>query len=139
MLFHVTLENVAVGDRVVYTPECPVGPVKERPNDVGTVIKVGNVYVTVQFPRNSKRRHLPFGLSHHPDSPKAIRMRMACVLPDIVSAVEARVGALVLSERTGVTAIRGFGPADYVRAFLEPAGRTRPWRCQSKIQKLTCR
>ena len=139
MLCHVTLENVAVGDRVVYTPTCPVGPVKERPWDVGTVVEMDNAYITVQFPRDYTGQILPIGLSHHPDSPKAIRMRMLRVLPEIVSAVEARMGALVFSEHTGITGMRGFGPADVVRTFLEPVGRTRPWRCQSKIQKLTCR
>jgi hypothetical protein len=92
------------------------------------VVGVDDDYVTVQFPREYKGQILPNGLIHHPDSPKAIRMRMARVLPDIASAVEARVGALVFSELTGITGMRGFGPADDVRAFLEPAGRMCPWR-----------
>jgi hypothetical protein len=105
--------------------------VKERPWDVGTVVEMDNAYITVQFPREHKGQILPNGLSHHPESPKAIRMRMARVLPEIVSAVEARVGALVFSEHTGITGMRGFGPADVVRGFLEPAGRMRPWRRRS--------
>jgi hypothetical protein len=106
--------------------------VKERPWDVGTVVEMDSVYVTVQFPHDYRAQILPNGLSHHPDSPKAIRMRLLHVLPDIVSAVEARVGALVFSVRTGITGMRGFGPADDVRAFLEPAGRTRPWRLRTE-------
>jgi hypothetical protein len=133
----VTLENTVVGDRVVYTPTCPVGPVKERPWDVGTVVEVDDNYVTVQFPREYTAQILPIGLIHHPDSPKAIRMRMARVLPDIVGAVEARLGALVFSELTGITGMRGFGPADDVRAFLEPAGRMRPWHFVKDNKKLT--
>jgi hypothetical protein len=109
------------GDEVVYMPNSPdLLPASQRPWDVGIVISIEGVYVNVKFPNDYSAEILPFGLQHHPLSPKMIRQRMAAVLPEILAAVEARVAALVFSELTGQTAMRGFGAADVLRSFLDP-------------------
>lgn len=109
------------GDQVVYMPSIPdLLPVSQRSLDIGTVIRVEGIYVRVEFPNEYRSDILPFGLIHHPHSPKAIRQQMQAVLPEIVATVEGRLAALVFSEKTGQTGKRGFGAADVLRSFLEP-------------------
>jgi len=116
-----------IGDPVVYNPNIfPLPLLKERPHDLGTVIEVSDPYLKVYFKHgNYVSTILRQGITHHPESPKVIRRKMSKVLPNIVASVEARVAALVFSERTGMTAQRGFGPADILRSYLEPAERGR--------------
>jgi hypothetical protein len=116
-----------IGDPVVYNPNVfPLPLLKERPYDLGTVIEVSDPYLKVYFKHGDYvSTILRCGLTHHPESPKVIRGNMSKVLPHIVASVEARVAALVFSERTGMTAQRGFGPADILRSYLEPAERGR--------------
>lgn len=110
-----------VGDQVVYMPSTPdLLPVSQRFYDIGTVIGIEGIYVRVNFANIYQSDILPFGLIHHPHSPKAIRQQMRAVLPEIVASVEGRVAALVFSEKTGQTGKRGFGAADILRSFLEP-------------------
>ena len=111
-----------VGDQVVYMPSMPdLPPVSQRPWDIGTVIGIEGLYVRVKFANVYRSDDiLPFGLIHHPHSPKAIRQQMQAVLPEIVASVEGRVAALLFSEKTGQTGKRGFGAADILRSFLEP-------------------
>ena len=111
-----------LGDEVIYMPTIdPLPPYNERPWDIGTVTGIQNGYVTVNFSKIEYVSHfLPFGLVHHPLGSKAHRLRFTHVLPEIIGAVEGRVAALVLSEKTGLTACRGFGPADNIRTFLDP-------------------
>ena len=111
-----------VGDQVVYMPQAPdLPPVSQRPWDIGTVIGIKGLYVRVKFVNEYRSDDiLPFGLIHHPHSPKAIRQQMQAVLPEIVATVEGRVAALLFSEKTGQTGKRGFGAADILRSFLEP-------------------
>jgi hypothetical protein len=109
------------GDEVVYIPNIPdLPPVSERPWDVGRVISIEGIYVNVKFPNEYTAEILPFGLQHHPLSPKAIRQQMRAVLEDMAGAVKGRLLALIFSEITGITAQRGFGPADILRSFLDP-------------------
>lgn len=111
-----------VGDQVVYMPQAPdLPPVSQRPWDIGMVIGIEGLYVRVKFVNEYRSDNiLPFGLIHHPHSPKAIRQQMQAVLPEIVASVEGRVAALLFSEKTGQTGKRGFGAADILRSFLEP-------------------
>jgi hypothetical protein len=110
-----------VGDQVVYMPSTPdLLPVSQRFYDIGTVIGIEGIYVRVNFANMYQSDILPFGLIHHPHSPKAIRLQMQAVLPEIVATVEGRVAALVFSEKTGQTGKRGFGAADILRSFLDP-------------------
>ena len=110
-----------VGDQVVYTPfACDLLPIKERPWDIGIVMGIENNYIKVKFLNEYESDILPFGLIYHPQSVKGIRRQMRAVLPEIIRAVESRVAALVFSEKTGQTGMRGFGPADVLRSFLEP-------------------
>jgi len=109
------------GDEVVYMPTIPdLPPVSERPWDIGRVISIEGIYVNVKFPDEYIALILPFGLQHHPLSPKAIRQRMAAVLSQIPAVVEGRVATLVFSQLTHHTAQRGFGAADVLRSFLDP-------------------
>jgi len=111
-----------VGDQVVYMPSMPdLPPVSQRPWDIGIVVGIEGLYVRVKFVNEYRSDDiLPFGLIHHPHSPKAIRQQMQAVLPEIVASVEGRLAALVFSEKTGQTGKRGFGAADILRSFLEP-------------------
>jgi hypothetical protein len=109
------------GDQVVYMPSSPdLPPVSHRLSDIGTVVGIEGMYIKVKFLGNYQSDILPFGLIHHPHSPKAIRQQMRAVLPEIVATVEGRVAALLFSEKTGQTGKRGFGAADVLRSFLEP-------------------
>lgn len=109
------------GDEVVYMPNCSDLPlITKRPWDVGTVVSIEDGYVNVKFLTEYTAMILPFGLQHHPLSPKTIRQRMAAVLQQIPAVVEGRVAALVFSELTGQTGRRGFGAADVLRSFLDP-------------------
>lgn len=109
------------GDLVVYTPNMPLPPIRERPWDVCTVHSIDEPYVSVTFEPNDRIwQILPEGLRHHPLSPRVIREKMKRVLPEIKGAVEGRVVALAFSEITGQTAQRGFGAADVLRSFLDP-------------------
>ena len=128
------------GDLVVYNPTMnPLPPVSQRPWDVGTVITYDGTYVYVNFHYYSEHiadphAILKYAITHHPLTEKGVRQQMRAVLPDIVSVVEGRVAALVLSERTGITACRGLGPADVLRHYLDPRppARLRHYRPQSK-------
>jgi hypothetical protein len=114
------------GDCVVYNPTInPLRPISQRPWDVGTVVTCDNTYVYVNLDYYNQHiidphAFLKYAIIHHPLSEKGVRQRMRAVLPDIVSVVEGRVAALVLSELTGITACRGFGPADVLRHYLDP-------------------
>jgi hypothetical protein len=114
--------NFERGDVVYYLPTMDgLPPLRERPQDVGIVNSITGNYVNVTLCSGTYIDSiLPFGLRHHPLSPKAARERMARVLPDIAAAVNGRVAALTFSAITGITAVRGLGPADVIRAFLEP-------------------
>lgn len=109
------------GDKVVYNPcmDC-LPPYNKRPWDIGIVTDVDDHYVKVQFMDEYVGQILFIGLTHHPLSPKAHRQRLSLVIPELLGAVEGRVAALVFSEKTGLTACRGFGPADNIRTFLDP-------------------
>lgn len=109
------------GDKVVYNPcmDC-LPPYNKRPWDIGIVTDVDDHYVKVQFMDEYVGQILFIGLTHHPLSPKAHRQRLSLVIPELIGAVEGRVAALVFSEKTGLTACRGFGPADNIRTFLDP-------------------
>ena len=128
------------GDLVVYNPAMnPLPPVSQRPWDIGTVITCDSTYVYVNFHYYSQyiadpHAILKCAITHHPLTEKGVRLRMRAVLPDILSVVEGRVAALVFSERTGVTACRGLGPADVLRHYLDPRtpARLRHYRPQSK-------
>lgn len=110
-----------IGDQVVYMPSASdLLPVSQRPWDIGIVVDIEDKYIKVKFLNEYQSYILPFGLIHHPHSPKAIRQQMRAVLPEIVASVEGRLAALVFSEKTGQTGKRGFGPADVLRSFLEP-------------------
>jgi hypothetical protein len=109
------------GDEVVYTPNMDnLPPIHLRPWDIGVCLACDSRYVTVQFPHGYIDRILLMGITHHPLSPKGIRQAMRPALSEIPAAVQARVAALVFSEKTGQTAQRGFGAADVVRSFLDP-------------------
>jgi hypothetical protein len=84
------------------------------------VIDVDDHYAKVQFMGEYVAQILFMGLKHHPLGPKAHRQRLSLVIPELIGAVEGRVAALVFSEKTGLTACRGFGPADNLRTFLDP-------------------
>ena len=116
-----------IGDLVVYNPTMiPLPPLIDRLEDIGVVRGVDDHYVHIYFHSISYfAKILKWGVTHHPQSTKGIRLNMCAVLTDVVAAVEARVASLVFSERTGVTGHRGFGPADILRAFLEPVERGR--------------
>ena len=109
------------GDEVVYNP-CmeSLPPISKRPWDIGIIIEVDDHYANVQFMGEYVGQILFMGLTHHPLSRKAHRQRLAPIIPELLGAVEGRVAALVLSEKTGLTACRGFGPADNIRTFLDP-------------------
>lgn len=115
-------------------------PLRDRPHHVYIVEGVVGEYVMIR--RDSKvllkqryiNQHpmgysthsmsvLKMGISHHPWSEKSVKYRFKKVLPEIRAAVEGRVAALVFSEKTGMTACRGFGPADILRSFLDPRPR----------------
>ena len=124
------------GDEVVYIPNIPdLPPVNERPWDVGIVISIEGMYVNVQFMNEYIALILPFGLQHHPLSPKTIRQRMAAVLQEIPAVVEGRVAALVFSELTGQTAQRGFGAADVLRSFLDPRKHRHTCRQSKRVSQ----
>ena len=116
-----------IGDLVVYNPTLtPLPPLRDRLEDVGVVRGIDDHYVHIYFHSISYfAKILKWGVTHYPLSPKSIRLNMCAVLTDVVAAVEARMAALLFSERTGITGNRGFGPADILRAFLEPAERRR--------------
>lgn len=116
-----------IGDLVVYNPTMtPLPPLIDRLEDIGVVRGVDDHYVHIYFHSISYfAKILKWGVTHHPQSTKGIRLNMCAVLTDVVAAVEARVASLVFSERTGVTGHRGFGPADTLRSFLEPVERGR--------------
>uniref|UniRef100_A0A6C0APZ3 Uncharacterized protein n=1 Tax=viral metagenome TaxID=1070528 RepID=A0A6C0APZ3_9ZZZZ len=109
------------GDKVVYNPcmDC-LPPYNKRPWDIGIVIEADDCYAKVKFMDQYVNQILFMGLTHHPLSPKAHRQRLALVIPELLGAVEGRVAALVFSEKTGLTACRGLGPADDIRKFLDP-------------------
>ena len=109
------------GDKVVYNP-CmdSLPPYNKRPWDVGIVVEADDRYAKVQFMNEYVAQILFMGLSHHPLGSKAHRQRLVLVIPELLGAVEGRVAALVLAEKTGLTACRGFGPADNIRTFLDP-------------------
>ena len=110
------------GDLVYYTPNMPVPPISERPRDVCTVLSVNGLYVNIEFNMSKYTMMcLSQGLQHHPYSPKGIRLlRMRAVFEEMVDVVKGRLLAVVFSEKTGLTAQRGFGPADILRSFLDP-------------------
>ena len=109
------------GDKVVYNP-CmdSLPPYNKRPWDIGIVIEVDDHYAKVQFMDEYVSQTLFMGLTHHPLGPKAHRLRLSLVISELLGAVEGRIAALVLSEKTGLTACRGYGPADNIRTFLDP-------------------
>ena len=109
------------GDKVVYNP-CmdSLPPYNKRPWDIGIVVEADDRYAKVQFMGEYVGQILFMGLSHHPLSSKAHRLRLSLVIPELLGAVEGRVAALVFSEKTGLTACKGYGPADDIRKFLDP-------------------
>jgi len=110
------------GDEVVYNPNIPdLPPVHLRPWDIGVCIACDSIYATVQFPHDYTGQILLMGITHHPLSSKGIRQAMRLALSEIPAAVQARVAALLYSEKTGQTGQQGFGPADVLRSFLAPS------------------
>ena len=125
------------GDKVVYNP-CmdSLPPYNKRPWDIGIVVEADDRYAKVQFMGEYVGQILFMGLSHHPLGSKAHRQRLALVIPELLGAVEGRVAALVFSEKTGLTACRGLGPADNLRTFLDPR---KPRKHISSIRTLETR
>jgi hypothetical protein len=113
--------NFESGDIVYYTPTMEnLAPPLQRPWDMGIVLRIEGQYLVIEFLNNYISKILPTSINHHPHTLKAAIQRFREVLPDISAAVQARVAALVFSEKTGHTAVRGLGPADILRSFLEP-------------------
>ena len=109
------------GDLVYYTPTMEnIAPPLQRPWDIGVVLRIEGQYLVIQFLNNYISKILPMSINHHPHTLKGSIQRFRAVLPDISAVVQARVAALIFGHKTGHTAVRGLGPADILRSFLEP-------------------
>ena len=126
------------GDVVVYNPSMPLPPLRDRPCHVYVVYDIVDEYVMIRrdcdflvahgyihdYSHNAHSMSvLKLGITHHPWSEKSVKYRFKKALPEIRAAVEARVAALVFSQKTGITGCRGFGPTDTLRSFLDPRPR----------------